>query len=376
MSDKYLKRLLCRVLFAGIIVVLAFGAVVAQEEAVQENVPAGDQPVTHVVQAGENLYRIAMRYGVDIEELVRVNDITNRSRIFRGQVLVIPGLFVQVESAAVVENPLIAGTPAIHVVAYGDTLSNIAQRYSMTVEQLLAANNITNPNLIFRGQELQVWTPETVDAQNAPEPEDAPDMVMEGVPPEASTTYIVQPGEHLAQIARRYGMSWTVLASVNGITDPNHVFSGQKLVIPALNTEGGIVDMGILTANVSNAPAPTVSSGKQIIVDLSEQRIYAYEDGLLVRNTLVSTGLPATPTVQGNFTVRTRIRSQRMTGPGYDLPNVEWVQYFYQAYAIHGTYWHNNFGQPMSHGCVNLPNHEAEWFWNWASIGTPVRVQW
>ena len=64
-----------------------------------------------------------------------------------------------------------------------------------------------------------------------------------------------------------------------------------------------------------------------------------------------------------------------MTGPGYNLPNVEWVQYFFQGYAIHGTYWHNNFGSPMSHGCVNLTNAEAEWFWSFATIGTPVHVQ-
>jgi lipoprotein-anchoring transpeptidase ErfK/SrfK len=49
--------------------------------------------------------------------------------------------------------------------------------------------------------------------------------------------------------------------------------------------------------------------------------------------------------------------------------------YFYQGYALHGTYWHNNFGTPMSHGCVNMPTPEAEWAFNWASIGTPVIVQ-
>jgi lipoprotein-anchoring transpeptidase ErfK/SrfK len=64
-----------------------------------------------------------------------------------------------------------------------------------------------------------------------------------------------------------------------------------------------------------------------------------------------------------------------MSGPGYYLPNVQWIMYFYSGYAIHGTYWHNNFGQPMSHGCVNLPNNEALWFYQWAPTGTPVLVQ-
>ena len=65
-----------------------------------------------------------------------------------------------------------------------------------------------------------------------------------------------------------------------------------------------------------------------------------------------------------------------MSGPGYYLPDVPYVMYFYQSYGLHGTYWHSNFGQPMSHGCVNLPTPEAEWFFNWAEVGTPVHVQW
>jgi lipoprotein-anchoring transpeptidase ErfK/SrfK len=63
-----------------------------------------------------------------------------------------------------------------------------------------------------------------------------------------------------------------------------------------------------------------------------------------------------------------------MTGPGYNLPNVPWVMYFAGANAIHGAYWHNNFGRPMSHGCVNMRISEAQWLYNWASIGTPVVV--
>ena len=90
---------------------------------------------------------------------------------------------------------------------------------------------------------------------------------------------------------------------------------------------------------------------------------------------VVSTGLPATPTVQGDYNVYVKYAAQTMSGPGYYLPDVPWVMYFYSGYGIHGTYWHNNFGQPMSHGCVNLPTPEAEWFYNWAEVGTPVHVQ-
>jgi lipoprotein-anchoring transpeptidase ErfK/SrfK len=65
-----------------------------------------------------------------------------------------------------------------------------------------------------------------------------------------------------------------------------------------------------------------------------------------------------------------------MSGPGYYLPNVQWVMYFYQGYGFHGTYWHNNFGNPMSHGCVNMTNDDALWLFNFASVGTNVWVQW
>ena len=370
MHMKDLKPVLWGLLITGLVVNLSFMSISAQDDQPQAQ---GGEPLTHTVQAGENLYRISLRYGVNLDELIAANNITDRSRIFRGQVLTIPGLTVPDESETVF-NPLVAGTPAIHVVQPGETLSSIASQYAMTLDQLMAANNIANPNLVYKWQELQVWTPETVDSQSS-EPENSPAQVVEGVSPAVNVTYVVQEGEHLSLIARRYGMSWTVLAQVNGITDPNHVFAGQELVIPALDETGGIIDLGIITP-IQGGPGPTTTVGKQIVVDLSDSRIYAYQDGVLMRNVLVSTGLPATPTVQGDFTVRSRIRSQTMTGPGYNLPNVEWVQYFFQAYAIHGTYWHNNFGRPMSHGCVNLPNSEAQWFWDFASIGTPVRVQW
>lgn len=102
---------------------------------------------------------------------------------------------------------------------------------------------------------------------------------------------------------------------------------------------------------------------------------YAYENGILQYSALVSTGLSATPTVQGEFAIWHKTRAQTMSGPGYSLPNVEWVMYFYAGYGFHGTYWHNNFGNPMSHGCVNMTNADAQWFYNFASVGTPVYVQ-
>jgi lipoprotein-anchoring transpeptidase ErfK/SrfK len=110
---------------------------------------------------------------------------------------------------------------------------------------------------------------------------------------------------------------------------------------------------------------PTATE-KWIEVHLGEQRIITYEGSRSVRSFIVSTGLPRTPTVTGQFWIRMKVRSQTMSGPGYYLPNVEWVQYFYGDYAFHGTYWHDNFGQPMSRGCINMTNEDAKWLFDWA----------
>ena len=113
-------------------------------------------------------------------------------------------------------------------------------------------------------------------------------------------------------------------------------------------------------------------------VNLTSQRLTAYEGDEAVFSTLVSSGTWNHPTVTGQFRIWLRYESQTMDGRllGYDyyLENVPYVMYFYQDYALHGTYWHNNFGTPMSHGCVNLPTADAGWLFNWTSIGTLVNV--
>ena len=118
-----------------------------------------------------------------------------------------------------------------------------------------------------------------------------------------------------------------------------------------------------------------VSGGTRWIdVDLTHQTTYAYEGNTLVNSFVVSTGTWQYPTVTGQYHIYVKYRYKDMSGPGYYLPNVPWTMFFYQGYALHGTYWHSNFGHPMSHGCVNLSIPDAEWLYNWASVGTLVNV--
>jgi lipoprotein-anchoring transpeptidase ErfK/SrfK len=139
-----------------------------------------------------------------------------------------------------------------------------------------------------------------------------------------------------------------------------------------------VADTPTSVVPTSSAPLPAVArSGngtRWIDVDLTNQRVYAYEGDVIVNSFIVSTGTWLTPTVTGQYNIYVKYRSTKMSGPGYYLPNVPYVMYFYKGYGLHGTYWHNNFGTPMSHGCVNLRTDEAEWLFNWASVGTLVNV--
>ncbi len=132
------------------------------------------------------------------------------------------------------------------------------------------------------------------------------------------------------------------------------------------------------TATLVVGAEPPLATGlgvKRIELDLSDQRLAAYEGDTEVLSALVSTGIARYPTPPGEYKIMRKVRSQVMSGPGYYLPNVEWVSYFVGGYAIHGTYWHKNFGQPMSHGCVNMTNDDARWIFQWAPLGTPVTVR-
>ena len=131
----------------------------------------------------------------------------------------------------------------------------------------------------------------------------------------------------------------------------------------------------VVPTDVPYVAPSTVGGGEHWIdVDLSQQRVYAYAGDTVVNSFLVSTGVWSTPTVTGQFHIWTKLLATDMSGPGYYLPDVPYTMYFYKGYGLHGTYWHHNFGTPMSHGCVNLATPDAEWLYNFSSVGTLVNV--
>jgi lipoprotein-anchoring transpeptidase ErfK/SrfK len=127
--------------------------------------------------------------------------------------------------------------------------------------------------------------------------------------------------------------------------------------------------------DVSGTPAtppPGASGEKWIDVDLTQQQLTAYQGNTPVFQALVSTGLPGTPTVVGQFRIYWKLLAADMAGPGYYLPAVPYTMYFLRGYSLHGTYWHHNFGHPMSHGCVNLRTEDAKWLFDWTDPPLPA----
>ncbi len=240
----------------------------------------------------------------------------------------------------------------VHVVRAGETLSGIARLYGVSAPALAEANSLQNENFIYVGQRLVV-----------------PGLGGSGVAAGASSSgaHVVARGESLGSIAARYGTTVAALTQANGISDPNLVYVGQRLVIPGTGA----------AAVAAPPPAPVAggSSGRWIAINLSTQTLTAYEGSRALLSTAVSTGLPDTPTPEGIYAIGYKTQSQRMTGPDYDLPNVPWVMYFTnRGHAIHGAYWHNNFGIPMSHGCVNTSVADAQWLYDFAPQGTRIVV--
>jgi lipoprotein-anchoring transpeptidase ErfK/SrfK len=121
-------------------------------------------------------------------------------------------------------------------------------------------------------------------------------------------------------------------------------------------------------------PGPVGQDENWIDVDLSSQTTYAMQGDQVVNSFTVSTGLWPNLTVTGVYRIYVKYRTADMYGADYYLSGVPYVMYFYKGYGLHGTYWHNNFGQPMSHGCVNLRPVDAGWLFDFAEVGTIVSV--
>ena len=134
---------------------------------------------------------------------------------------------------------------------------------------------------------------------------------------------------------------------------------------------------GVFALATTETPFETVSLYRRIDINLSSQRATLYENDAVVNSWAVSTGLPGTLTPTGNFKVFAHTRMQDMgcyEGAPYCTKDVPWITWFAPNIGFHGTYWHNNFGQRMSHGCVNLPINLAKYVYDWSPTGLEISV--
>jgi len=151
---------------------------------------------------------------------------------------------------------------------------------------------------------------------------------------------------------------------------PDIAFFNGKEVVP-LKTD--LVARFDQNQNVLPAHLTPEGTEKWIEIDLSGQKLRAWEGNKQVMEYVISSGKQSTPTPPGEYRVWVKLRYTRMRGgirgtsDYYDLPNVPYVMYFHKGYGIHGAYWHISFGRPVSHGCVNMRIADAGTLFNWTA---------
>lgn len=255
-----------RYVWVGICVVLVLlvsGSSYAQDD------PANDSGLTiHVVQRGENLFRIALQYGTTVDELVMLNGLADATRITVGQRLLVP-------------SATSLSTSDTHTVQAGETLFSIAQLYGVTVDVLTGANELVSADAIYVGQVLTIpvensapaeTTEVVVATQAAPEATvspDPPDTVETDDVPLVTLSgniHVVQAGETLFRIATLYGITVQQLSEANGILDPTVIYAGQQLIIPNLpETNEAALDLPDAITNLRVSPLLMVEGETGVI---------------------------------------------------------------------------------------------------------------
>jgi LysM repeat protein len=268
---------------------------------------AGADQATYVVRGGDTLFRIAQQYGSTVQSIAAANGIANPNRIYVGQTLIIPGAGVTTDAAAsaaaaaltTTSSEAAAGT--VYTVQSGDTLSRIASRYGISVAELAAANGITNPNLIYTGQQLQVGGSAPSVTQSTASSSAEPESTVSSAPaaaPVSGATFAVS-DFYYSDDGRQAHMTVTVT---------NHslstVASGNWY--PVLNPDGGRQWVTLLKADLGNVPVPMIWDPDHGVAPLWEFRVTT-DDGLVFsayagceyHDTIVGEGFE--PTAQGGF---------------------------------------------------------------------------
>ena len=248
------------------------------QPAVSHAAPLGADTVVYVVKPGDTLRSIAAAHGTTIGAIVRANNMANPDVIYPGQRLTIP---VRSGSAPVAgPAPTAAAKPTVgasvyHTVKLGDTLDKVARAYGTSAAAIIAANGIRNPDLIWVGQKLLISGSKQPGA-SAPQPTVKPKPQPA---PASQQIYVVQAGDTLGQIAKRYGTTVAAIVAANGLPSANTIGVGQRLII----SKGG-----------GSAPVTVVRPTK-FVVSISQQRCWLYAGDALIAKWVCSTGRRSSP---------------------------------------------------------------------------------
>ena len=331
------------------------------------------------VRSGDSLTAVARRHGLSATQLAQMNGISPWRWLYNGQVLRVPLSTATVQAAPATApvsqagggNGIVEGVQR-YAVRPGDSITRLAKNHGISVARLLSMNGLTSARWLYVDQVL------LLPGAPAPAPQPAPPVpALQPVPPATAlqpgrtgaASHTVQAGETFSNIAQQYGVSSPAIIRLNGLTNRSVLEVGQTLSIPSENALELIEN---LQNRLDPAQYPT-SSERWVEVNLSEQLAVAYEGTNPVKAFVISSGVGNTPTVTGTFRIWAKIAKQDMSGGSraagdyYHLKDVPDVQFFHRGYGFHGTFWHNNFGTPMSRGCVNMTKEDAKWLFEWTS---------
>ncbi len=343
---------------------LLLALIVLLQPGVSHAARPGADTVVYVVKPGDTLRNIAAANGTTISAIVRANNMANPDVIYPGQRLTIPG---RSSAAPVAPAPAAPAGPTVgagvyHTVKLGDTLEKVARAYGTSAAVIISANKITNPDLIWVGQKLLIPGAAKPGAPAAP-PTAKPQA------PASQQVYVVQAGDTLGQIAKRYGTTVAALMAANGLPNANTIAVGQRLII----AKGGG------SARVT-AVRPT-----KFVASISQQRCWLYAGETVIAKWVCSTGRRGFPTRPGTYRIQSKL--PKAYGSTWNI----WMPYWLGIYwagasenGIHGLPWNaktgvqvwaGSVGRPITYGCVMLDNVNAKMLYNSAWIGMPVIIK-
>lgn len=303
---------------------------------------------------------------------------TPMNRPWRSVVLVL-ALWV-----AYVPAPALADSQT-YIVQPGDTLFQIGLRYNVDWREIQLLNQLGG-TWIYPGQELLIPLADTIPSAPA-EPTPAEQTPAEPAPDIApARTHVVQRGESLYAISITYGVTWQDLAAANALANPRWIYAGQTLIIPgaavAPATPAPAVE-ATPPVEPTAAPAPSSSAAKRIVIDISDQHLWAYDGEVEVFSFVASTGLPGLDTRPGEYSVLNKIPSAWGGNWGIWMP--DWLGIYWAGSLQNGIHslpilpdgsrlWDGYLGTPVSYGCIILGVTESKQLYDWAEVGVPVII--